>query len=130
MNSSAIRSSSPVVVPGRTCSPSSAIVSATISPARAICSSSWVDFRTITGSRPGNYLLERVLHLGEDPVHGLVRVHTDKIALRAVVLDERLGLLVVQGETAVDCLGRVVRAPLGRGAPLQALPGDGVRQLE
>src|SRR5947207_2899581 len=52
MNSSAIRSSSAVVIPGCTCSPSSAIVSATSTPARAMPSISAFDFRMIMRREP------------------------------------------------------------------------------
>ena len=54
MNSSAIRSSSPVVIPGSSCSPTCAIVSATTRPAAAIFAISCADLRMImrpNGSR-------------------------------------------------------------------------------
>src|SRR5829696_7267212 len=51
MRSSAILSSSPVVAPGFTCSPSSDSVSATTAPALAIWSSSRADLRMITSGR-------------------------------------------------------------------------------
>src|SRR3954471_4312299 len=129
MNSSASASSSPVVTPGRTCSPISASVSATIRPARAICSISWGDLRMImrnpapapTESAPplssrlrraygsGKHLLQRGVNLGEDLVDRPVGVEADDIAARrAVVLDERRGLAVVDLEALPDRLRRVV----------------------
>ena len=47
MNSSAIRSSSPVVIPGSSCSPTCASVSATTRRRAAISSISWADLRMI-----------------------------------------------------------------------------------
>ena len=68
MNSSASASSSPVVTPGRTCSPISASVSATTRPARAICSISCARLPDDHASPRSGDLLERVLDLGVDLV--------------------------------------------------------------
>src|SRR5438270_6420656 len=128
MNSSAIRSSSAVVIPGCTCSPSSAIVSATSSPARAMPSISWADLRMINpapptkgwgqtpsgsdplGSDPGSsglrgscgHLLQRGLDLGEDLVLATRPVNRHEVATNPVVLDQRLGLAVGVLEPALD----------------------------
>src|SRR5215204_7030866 len=134
MNSSTIPSSSAVVTPGRTCSARSACASATIAPACCMTSSSAADFRRIiAGSRRGDLLgppdplhrtaarmsgfaascgprrslLERLLDLGEHPVHGLVGVDPDEVALRAVVADQRLRLAVIQLQPLRDRLGCV-----------------------
>src|SRR5581483_956186 len=133
MYSSAIASSSAVEIPGRTCSPTNASVSATTRPARAICSTSWVLLRMIIatlpcgnapvppvflpGSRARGHLVERLPDLGEDLLDGPVGVDPDHVPpRRAVVVDERSGLLVVELEPAPDRLRRVVRAVLLRGA--------------
>src|SRR6266568_1314778 len=132
MNSSAIRSSSAVVIPGCTCSPRSAIVSATSSPARAMPSISCPDLRMIkpapptkgwgqtpSGSDPfgsdpsssrfrgscGN-LLQCRLDLGEDLVLAASPVNRHQVAAYAVVLDQRLRLAVVVLEAAPDRLVR------------------------
>src|ERR687893_355380 len=90
MKPSARRSSSPVVTPGRTCSPISSSVRATITPADAIWSISRADLRTITSDDPracaGGDLLDRLLHLGEHLADGAVGVHADDAPARAVAL--------------------------------------------
>ena len=79
MNSSAIRSSSPVVMPGSSCSPTCAIVSATTRPAAAIFSISCADLRMIMRRRPR---IERALDLGEDLVDGAAGVQRHELSRR------------------------------------------------
>src|SRR5919201_362275 len=113
MNSSASRSSSVIGMPGRRLSPISPSVSATIWPARAIPSISSRDLRMIISTSFNcRYALERFLDLGEDFVDRLLCVNSDEISRRAVVLDERLGLLVVELEPLRDRLAGVVGTPL------------------
>src|SRR5918999_3433172 len=127
MNSSASRSSSAVVAPGRTWSPSNASVSATIAPAAAIWSSSWADFRTIMrDSRPA----PTPPAPPRKPVDRPIGVDTDEVTPQPVVTDERLRLLVVEGQPLVDSLRRVVGAPLELRAAEQALASNVVGKLE
>src|SRR6266545_1792978 len=118
MYSSASSSSSCVVTPGFTCSPSSCSVSTTTRPARSICSISAVLLRMMAID-----LLQTLLNLTVYRLDGLLCMDPDDVAMaRAVVLDQRLGLVVVEREAAPDGLGRVVRAFLLVGAlqnPLQ-----------
>src|SRR5712692_7003548 len=93
MNSSAIASSSPVVMPGRTCSPTSASASTTTRPARAICSISWGLFRMIivlpccaAWSRPRRHLLERLADFGEHLVDRSIGMDADDVPTRRAVL--------------------------------------------
>src|SRR5712692_4797411 len=141
MNSSAIRSSSPVVIPGCRCSPSSAIVSATSSPARAMPSISCWLFLMITvgvsaASRTGDlvascrHLLEGGLDLREHLVLGPVSVDGDEVATCPVVLDQRLRLAVIVVEAPLDCLVGVVGTTLELGAAPQALERHLVRDLQ
>src|SRR5262245_1732312 len=110
MYSSASSSSSAVVTPARACSPSRAIVSATMRPARAIRSSSSGDLRMITS---GGHLVERNPDLREDVVDRTVRVDADDVPPgRTVVLDERSGLALVDLEPLADRVRRVVGASL------------------
>ena len=131
MNSSAIASSSAVVTPGRACSPISASVSATTRPARAIVSISCGDLRMITAR---SHLVERPPDLGEDLLDRPVGVDADDVAARrAVVLDERRGLAVVDLEPLADRLRRVVGAALLGGAlrhPLEQHVAVGDLELE
>src|SRR5712691_10861297 len=132
MNSSAMRSSSPVVTPGCTCSSMSAIVSATSSPARAIPSISCCDLRMIiagSGSRNRN-LFECLLDLGEDLVLGAVPVDRDEIVARAVVVDQRLRLTMVVLEPRADHLRRVVHAAFDLCAAGQPFERNRVRDLQ
>src|SRR5262245_60146107 len=152
MYSSAIRSSSAIVIPGSSLSSSSASVPATTTPAAAISSISWADFRMITpatcpfgpwpGSDPGRvrcgqvrsrrvlHALERVLDLRPDLVDRPVGMERHEAAGDAVVLDDRLRLLVVGAEALRDHLGRVVRPVLDRCALGQPRPRNVVRQIE
>jgi len=57
-------------------------------------------------------------------------VDLHEVAGRAVVLDNRLGLLVVVGEPPVDRLGRVVGAALQVSALLQTLTRDRIVVLQ
>src|SRR5438876_106899 len=135
MNSSAIRSSSAVVIPGCTCSPSSAIVSATSSPARAMPSISWALFLMINAVPPlrvsrRGHLLQRGLDLGEDLVLAARPVNRHEAAAYPVVLDQRLGLAVVVLESALDRIVRIVGAPLELRALAQPLESDRVGDLQ
>ena len=122
MNFSASASSSSVRTPGLMCSPTSASVSATTSPAFAICSTSAGDLRMIIAPPQR---LERGLDLGEHLVDRALGVDHDERRARAVVLDERLGLGVVELEALLasppGCRRRVPRArrasPSARGTP-------------
>src|SRR5436190_13736596 len=132
MKSSARASSSSIETPGRSSSPIIASVSATISPARAMPWSSCRDLRRIIDGRPSSngYLFERLLNLVEHLVHGSVSLHPDDDPLRAVVLDERLGLAVIDLEPARDHVGRVVLAALLLRALEQPLHAGLVGDLE
>src|SRR5207245_423445 len=116
MNCSASSSSYSVVTPGRTCSPISSSVSTTTRPAFSIFSISAGDLRMITvvsgvwRSSPRLNMLECVLDLGEHFGDGTVAADRDDVAASPVVLDQRLGLLVVDAQPVVDHLGRVVVA--------------------
>src|SRR6266542_103535 len=106
MNSSASSSRSCVVTPGRTCSPSSSSVCTTTRPARSICSISCVLLRMMAID-----LLQALLDLTVHGVDRAVGVDADHVAVaRAVVLDQRLRLVVIQSETPLDRLGGVVGA--------------------
>ena len=109
MNAPAMSSSSPVVIPGRRCSPTCAIVAATRSPARAI--------RSIS-SGPLRMIMRRALpsgcDLGEDVVDAPARVERNERPGVPVALDDRLCLLVVDRESARHHLRRVVAARLRR----------------
>ncbi len=109
-SSSAIRSSSAIEMPGSSRSSSSASVSATTAPAAAISSISRALLRMITRRPPVSP--ERVLHLGVDLGDRPLAVQRDQLAERAVVLDDRLGLLVVDAEPLGDHVRRVVGAVL------------------
>ena len=84
------------------------------------------DLRMITPRAFPCRTLERVVDLVEDLVDGAVGVDADDVRLvRAVVLDERRGLPVVELEPPLDRLRRVVGAALLRRAaeqPLAAAP--------
>src|SRR5919202_6811851 len=125
MNFSARRSSSSIVTPGWSCSPTNASVSATTAPARAMPSISCWDLRMITAaSSAGADLLDDLLDLGEHLVDGAIAVDADEVPRQAVVLDERLGLLVVEREPAADRVGRVVGAALVLRAPREPVDRD------
>src|ERR1035437_1219946 len=134
MCSSAIRSSSSIVNPGSSTSAQSASVSATSAPARAIASISCDDLRMITISRPSLQRGKRLLDLVEDLVDRTSGMDADGVAVaRAVVLDERRRLGVVQLEPPRDRLGRVVGAVLLGCAlehPLEQLLAVGNLELE
>src|SRR5438105_1441251 len=141
MYSSANRSSSAIVIPGSSRSSSSASVPATTAPAAAISSISYALLRmiiratcpfppcpgTVPGRGPSGRWwscgdpLERFLDFLPHLVDRALRMERHEIPGDAVVLDDRLGLLVIGGEALRDHLGRVVRAtlaaieqPLGR----------------
>src|SRR5579884_2169194 len=126
MCSSAMRSSSRISTPGSRCSATSASVAARSAPARAIPSISASDLRTIKPLRLDLAVTlrlgEGVVDLAEHLVDAAVGVHADDIRLvRAEVLDQRRGLAVVELETPLDRLRRVVRASLLDRAAEQAL---------
>src|ERR1700751_5559802 len=136
MCSSAMRSSSRISTPGSRCSATSARVSATSSPARAIPSISPCDLRMITVLRldlpvPLN-LVQRLLDLVKDLFDGTFGVDADDVVpRRAVVLDERCGLTLVELEPPPARFRRVVGASL-LGCPAEH-PSDplvAVRYLE
>ena len=85
MYSSAIRSSSPVVIPGSRCSPTFAIVSATTRPAAAILAISWADLRMIIAVWPLRYR-ERS-RSRRRRLRRAARVQRHELPGRAVVLD-------------------------------------------
>src|SRR5216684_6031534 len=136
MNCSASSSSSSVVTPGRTCSPISSRVSTTTRPAFSIFSISAGDLRMITvvsevwRSSPRLHVLECVLDLGENFVDRTVAADRDDVAARPVVLDQRLGLLVVDAQPVVDRLGRVVVAAFEPRSLEQPAARDFVRDLQ
>ena len=136
MCSSAIRSSSSIDTPGSRCSPTSASVSATSAPARAMPSISCGDLRMITrracSRRRATW--SSVCSISEK-TSSTVRSAwmPQRCPGGAVVLDERRRLAVVQLEAALDRLGRVVGAPLLRGAlehPVEQLLPVGDLELE
>src|SRR5688572_17651580 len=129
MYSAAIRSSSPVVTPGSSCSPTCAIVSATMLPAAAIFAISWADLRMII-SLPGAYGIESALDLVGHVLDRPAGVQRHELPRRAVVLDDRLRLLVVDGEPALGRLDRVVAPPLYAGAAEHARLGGLVVEIE
>ena len=112
MNASAIRSSSTVVTPGSSRSPTCAIVSATSAPARAIFSISAALLRMITRPRPRRAGRARPRSRRRPRRSSARRASGDELPRRPVALDHRLGLLVVDREPACDHLRRVVRAAL------------------
>src|SRR5881275_824847 len=147
MNSSAMRSSSEVVMPGWSASPSKAIVSATSCPARAMPSISCADFLMIMrkdrgltppGSDPSSSfvddsrrnLLQRGLNLREHLVLTARTVHGHQVTAHAVVLDERLRLAVIVLEPASNAVVGVVGAALELGALAQPLERDVVGDLQ
>src|ERR687895_211666 len=112
MNFSAAWSSSSVVTPGRTLPASRSIVRTRMSPARAILSISAGVFLTIIGSEALFEAQRR--ERGADVVVDLGRgpraVEAPQQALLIVVVDERLGLRVVDLEPRPDLAGVVVLA--------------------
>src|SRR6266480_3972379 len=113
MCSSARRSRSSIETPGSRCSATSWSVSWTSSPARAMPSISCADLRMITVSRSRLYLFERLGDLVEDVLDRPIGVDADDVAARRpVVLDERCRLDLVELETPLDRLRRVVGAVL------------------
>src|SRR5687767_6929638 len=129
MYSSAIRSSSPVVIPGSRCSPTCPIVSATTRPAAAILAISWADLRMIIDS-PRPYGIESALDLAGDVVDRAAGVQRYQLAGHAVVLDHRLRLLVIEREPARDRLPRVVGSTFVDGTAERALHGGLVVEIE
>src|SRR5690349_20487223 len=107
-----MRSSSSMVTPGSRCSATIPSVSWTSSPARATPSISCTDLRMIMPpppSSPGLNLVERLGDLVEDALDRAVGMDADHVAARrAIVLDERSRLGLVQVEPPLDRLGRVV----------------------
>ena len=73
---------------------------------------------------------QRALDLVGHFLDGQVRVQRHELSGRAVVLDHRLRLLVVEGEAAGDRLRRVVRPPFLVGAAERALLGGLVVEIE
>src|SRR5215471_21859149 len=122
MNSSASSSSSCVLTPGTTRSPSSAIVSATIREACSICSISAALLRMITSSHRG--LLEGLLDLLEHLVDAALAVHHDDVRAHTEPLDERLGLAAIELEALRDRFRRIVLAALDLGALEHPLDRD------
>src|SRR4051812_19797335 len=132
MNFSAAWSSSAVVTPSRTLPAMSFIVRAWMAPAAAIRSISCGDFLMITacgGAGPCSRALELVLEpQGRDRrpdvvVHLGRRARPVEVAQQVaalVVLDERLGLVVVDRQALADRLGLVVVALDELGAVLVA----------
>jgi len=57
-------------------------------------------------------------------------MHLDEVAARAIVIDDRFGLLVVVRKPCVDCRGRVVGPPLARGALREPLAGRRIVERE
>src|SRR5919108_2467228 len=128
MYSSAIRSSSFVVTPGRIRSARRESASATTRPARAIVSSSSCDLRMITSLRRGRGL-EDFLDLREDFVDRAVGVDADEVAARAVVLDELFGD-ALHLHPVMDHLRSVVFAPLLERPRVQSLLRQLLRKLK
>jgi hypothetical protein len=120
MYSSATSSRSCVVMPGGWLSPSSASVSATTRPARAIVSISACDLRSIIVRGGG---LEDFCTSAKTRRWAL-GVDTYEYASRAVVLDDRLGRLVEDLEPVPDDLRGVVGRALLEGAHVQPLDGE------
>src|ERR671932_2582816 len=107
IKSSAIRSSSLVLIPGRTFSASSSRQAAVILPPSRIASSSAALLRTIKGLGVlPNGLQDVLRHL----VDVLRRVYGDEDALLLVVILQGLGLLVVGLQPVADGLLGVVLA--------------------
>src|SRR4051794_11112521 len=104
MNSSASSSSSCVVTPGLTCSPTSSSVSETTRPARSIVSISCSLLRTMAIE-----CLQALLDLFVHRLDRRVAVDADDVAVTCtVVLEQRRGLAEVQLEPALHRLGSVV----------------------
>src|SRR5215218_8319217 len=123
MNFSAAASSSPVVTPGRILPASRSIVLTRIAPAAAILSISAGDFLMIMASetffeaQSGEGRADVVMDL--DLV--LRPVEPPEQAAVVVVVDQRLGLLMVGLESLLDLVGLVVGALAQRLAALVAL---------
>src|SRR3954467_10951690 len=132
MKRSAVWSSSIVVTPGRTLPASRSIVRTRISPARAILSISAGVFLMIIGGSESLFEPQRreggpdvVVDLG-----GAARpVEAPQQALLLVVVDQRLGLLMVRREPLLDHLRLVVLAQL-EGAPAEVAHALGLRGVE
>src|SRR5690349_25176497 len=125
MLSSAIASSSPVVMPTRTEDRSSSSVSPTTRPARriaSICSGDliWMP-RSLRDMSALGHHVEGVEDARGDLVDLAHPVDLGQDAAVAVDADQRLGLLGVDLLAAPDDLLRVVRAALGLGPLEQAL---------
>src|SRR5438552_15600506 len=152
-----MRSSSAIERPASSFSSRSASVPATTTPAAAISSISRTLFRMImspptvsdtgwlprprrgatsvsdTGrghSRDVLHALEGVLDLRPDLFDRAVGVQRDETAGDAVVLDDRLRLLVVGAQALGDHLGRIVGAVLLAGALQHPLDRDAVGEVE
>src|SRR3712207_5869064 len=119
MNFSAARSSSPVVMPGRILPAIRSIVLTRMAPAAAILSISAGDFLMITMTSEPLFEAER----GERRADVVVDLHLVARPVEAaqqapllVVVDQRLGLLVVGRQPLLDGVGHVVLA-LGQRPP-------------
>ena len=77
-----------------------------------------------------SHLLQSLLDLGEDVLDRAVRGNADEDAAEAVVLDQRLGLLVVELQPRPNRLGRVVDPAFVVSAPRQALDAHLFGKLE
>src|SRR3954454_10197308 len=131
MKRSAAWSSSSVVTPGRTLPASRSMVRTRMSPAGAMLSISAGVFLMIMGSEP--FFEPERREGGPDVVVDLGRaaraVEAPEQALLLVVVDQRLGLLMVGREALLHHLGLVVLAQLERAAAEVAHP-LGLRRVE
>src|SRR3954469_17725174 len=120
MNFSAAASRSSVLTPGRTLPASRSMVRTRISPARAILSISAEVFLMIIGGASEPLFEPQRREGGPDVVvdlGGAARaVEAPQQALLLVVVDQRLGLLMVRREPLLDHLRLVVLALLERAA--------------
>src|SRR3954470_11548055 len=131
MKRSAAWSSSSVVTPGRTLPASRSMVRTRMSPARAMLSISAGVFLMIMGSEP--FFEPERREGGPDVVVDLGRaaraVEAPQQALLLVVVDQRLGLLMVGRQALLHRPGLVVLAQLERAAAEVAHP-LGLRRVE
>src|SRR3954452_7931552 len=125
MKRSAALSSSPVVMPGRILPASSSIVLTRMAPAAAMWSISAGDFLTIMTKRLQALFEPQGGERGADVVvdlHLVARpVEAPQQPALLVVVDERLGLVVIGGQALADRLGLVVLALAERPPALVAL---------
>src|SRR3954451_923264 len=133
MNFSAAASRSSVLTPGRTLPASRSMVRTRISPARAILSISAGVFLMIIGGASEPLFEPQRREGGPDVVvdlGGAARaVEAPQQALLLVVVDQRLGLLMVRREPLLDHLRLVVLAQL-EGAPAEVAHALGLRGVE